>query len=59
VSEATLRRARAKVAEIDRDFPGGGGSRAMWKLKPLVESNGKYALDDETEAWIRGLRDDQ
>lgn len=54
ISDSTLLRARKKLVDIEEHQPLGpaGGSRSIWKLKPLAESNGRVELDDETEAWL-------
>jgi AAA domain len=56
VSERTLQRAVKEVVDIEQTFPGGGGSKSVWKLK-LLDSNDRPD-PDETAAWLSQIRRD-
>jgi hypothetical protein len=57
VSDATLRRVRSKLVEIDSTPLGpAGGTQTMWKLSPLSSQTN---VDAETESWLNSLGDSE
>lgn len=53
VSERTLARVRKELIEVEQTHPGGGGSKSVWKLKPLADRDAPEVPD-----WLSQVRRD-